>query len=318
MATQVLPIPAPPTTPAPDAKQKQVNLLEHALLLVLTRKWIPQTKTISNKVLTSNAESRMISVTKKLFDCPELKAIASNQVKVDEYLKRRSTPLPLKKSHHLLADDLFAEVESTLQVFLDRHNELVGKFISVYEKAVDEAKSLLGDQFNPSDYPSKENVEHYFYFGWEYLEFAVSERLKELNKEVAARKQEQFQAQIIQAADAANVLLTEQLQKLLEHIVDRLTPVEHEGELKHKVFRDKMLDPINDFLSVYEFRNLGNNEALTPLVNKVKALMGGVTVQQLKDNNDVRASLEKQIKEVKETVDKMIIDQPLRSISFEE
>lgn len=317
MATQTIPVPPPPTTPAPDAtKQKVSNIMENALLLVLTRRWIPQTKTISSKVLNSTAESKMISVTKKLFDCPELKAIAANQVKVDEYLKRRSSPMPLKKSHHLLAADLFAEVEHNLNEFLEKHNELVDKFVGVYEKAVEEAKQLLGDQFNPSDYPTKENVKHYFYFGWEYLQFGISERLKELDKEVATRQEEQFQTQILQAGETCSALLTQQFQKLLEHLADRLTPVEEEGELKRKTFRDKMLDPISDFLAVYDFRNLGSNEALTPLVNKVKSLMNGVSVSKLKENMNTQQELEKEIKTIKEQIDKMVIDQPLRSISF--
>lgn len=314
-----LPVPAPPTSPAPEGQKKKSNIMDSALMLVVTRKWIPQTKTITNKILSSTAESKMISVTKKLFDCKELKDIVSNQTKLDEYLKRRSSPLPLKKSHHLVAYDLFHEVEGEINEFFNRHRILVDKFVDVYDEAVNEAKELLGDQFNPEDYPTKEQVKGYFYFGWEWLEFKIAERLKEIDKEAAERQELQREQKIIQAGEACTALLTQQMQKILEHLVDRLTPVENEdGELKRKTFRTKMLDPINDFLAVYDARVLGQQTALTPLVEKVKGLMGGASVQQLKDNPEFRNNLEKEIATIKEQVDKMVIEQPLRSISFDE
>lgn len=316
VVTLPIPVPAPPTTPTPV---KSSNIMDTAMMLVITRKWIPQTKTISNKILNSTADGKMISVTKKLFDCKELKDIVSNQTKLDEYLKRRSSPLPLKKSHHLVAYDLFSEVEGEINEFFNRHRILVNKFADVYVQAVQDAKELLGDQFNPDDYPSVESVKGYFYFGWEWLEFKVAERLKEIDKEAAERQELQRQEKIIQAGEACTALLTQQMQKILEHLVERLTPVEDDsGELKRKTFRSKMLDPINDFLAVYDARVLGQQTALTPLVSKVKDLMGGKSVQQLKDNPEMRNNLEKEIATIKEQVDKMVVDQPLRSISFDE
>src|SRR5689334_21966374 len=107
MLTQtVIPVPPPPTTPAPNTTQPKPSIMENAALLVITRKWIPMTKTISSEVIQSTADKKMVSATKKLFNSKELKAIAANQVKADAYISRRSSPVPFKKGNHLIADDL--------------------------------------------------------------------------------------------------------------------------------------------------------------------------------------------------------------------
>jgi hypothetical protein len=306
------------TSAVTSDKQQQIaqNILENALLLIVTRTWPPTFRTIKSPILQTTADRKMISSNKKLWDSKELKAIVANEVKLDEYLKRKATPVPLKKGNHLLAEDLFHEVENEFMAHVERRNQLIDAFEAVYEQAKLDAQNLLGDQYNPNDYPSKERIRSYFHFSWEYLQFGVSERLKQLNKEVAERKHQEFQAQIIQAGEAANQLLEKQAQTIFTHLLDRLTPAEdpETGEMKRKIFRDKMLSPVNDFILNFSARNLGQHEGLSKLVDQVKGLMDGVTVQQLKDNDQKRIDLESKIREVKDNLDKMIISEPSRRI----
>lgn len=334
MSTATLPVPAPPTTPPPNPttmtqQQVQQNILEHAMLLVVTRRWPPSYKTIKGAVIAektdtgvkeTTADRSMYSSTKKLWNSIELKAIGSNETRLDEFLKHKATPVPFKKGHFLIADDLFTVVEAEFMAHLERREKLIDAFIEVYEKAIEDAKVLLGDQFNQRDYPTKDTIRGFFYFSWEYLNFGIADRLQTINKDVAERKEQEHQALIIKAGEAASNLLMEQAQQVFAHMVDRLTPVKDEetGEMKRKVFRDAMLDPVNDFLSTFDPRNLGNHEGLKTLVDKVKGMMNGVTVQSLKDNAELRQNLEKEMVDVKAAIDKMIMDQPLRAITLED
>lgn len=316
--TATLPVPAPPATPAPNPKP---NILDSALLLIITRRWLPMTKTVNSHVVNSTADKKMLSVNKKLFDSPELKAIASNQIKLDEFIARRSSPIPLKKGHHLVAVDLYSEVENVLMQTLEKHNQLVDAFVDVYQKAVEKAKDLLGDQFNENDYPVSSAVKSYFLFTWEYLEFSTSSKLKIISKEAAERNEERFQANVVQAGQAMEQLLRAQMQGLVKHLVERLTPTgEFNEDLteKKRVFRDSMLDKINDFLSVFDARNLTQSAELKGLVEQARALTQGITPEVLRSDEALRDSVSTGFTKIRTELDKMIQDNPTRAISFDE
>src|SRR6266496_309778 len=105
--------------PEVEVPAKQNQFWDNCLLLCITRRWIPQTKTIRSKILQSDADPKMVSATKKLFDSPELRAIIRHDERLSEYLKWKSSPMPLKKGHYVVGADLFHEVENRLI----KHNE---------------------------------------------------------------------------------------------------------------------------------------------------------------------------------------------------
>ncbi len=308
---------------APQAEQTVVhhNIFDTALLMVITRGWIPMTKTIKGSVIQSTADPRMVSSNKKLFDCPELRAIIRNEEKFDEYLKWKGTPFPLKKGHHLIPVDLYHQVENKLREHKEIRARLVEEFLTVYERAVEDAKKLLGDQFNQNDYLPASRIRDMFRFRAEYLQFTVSDKLRELDKAVHERQQEEWQTTITQAGQAADQLLTAQFKMLLDHLNDKLAPTgetNEDGSEKKKKLHDTMLDRITDFISTLPARNLTNNEHLKAFANQAQALLHDVTTAKIKENDGLKKSLATGFATLKGTLDKFVVEQGTRSITFED
>jgi hypothetical protein len=297
------------------------GLFDSALLLVISKKWIPTSKTVKATILSTTADMRMISVQKKLYDSPELRKIWQLESQLDAFMKYRASPFPLQKGHFLVPADLYHDVENKLTEHLEKRNILIDEFVAAYQTSIDKAKELLGDQFNEMDYPSSNRVKEMFDFKWNYLEFTVSDKLKELDKAVAEKKEQQWQSQIIQASEAAEKLLTEQMAELVNHLAGRLAPtgeVNEDGSEKVKVFREKSFDKLKDFLSVLPARNLTQNKELDKLAQQVRDLIQGVNPTALKSNEALKSSVADGFKQVKESLASMITNQKVRAISFED
>lgn len=308
-------------TPVISQQEKVHNIFDNALVLLITRRWIPLTKTIRNKVLNSTADPRMVSANKKLFDCPELRAIIRHEEKLDEYLKYKATPFPFKKGHHLVGADLYHQVEHTLILHAQKRNELIDAFIAVYERAKNDAKVLLGDQYNEHDYLSSEQVRQRFHFQWDYLQFTVSEKLKELDKAVAERKEQEWQSQIIQAGEAADQLLSAQFKLILDSLNEKLTPtgeLNEDGTPKEKTLRTDALDKITAFLADLPARNVNQNSQLKAFAAQASQLLNGVTPAKMKENQGLKDQVRDGFATLKASLDKFVTDSATRAITFED
>jgi len=308
-------------TPEPTQAQTPVhNIFDSALQLVITRGWPPQTKTIKHTVIQSSADPKMVSSVKKLFDSAELRAIIRNEERLDEYLKWQATPFPMRRGHHLIPVDLYNKIERKITEHLAQRARLIDEFVAVYAKAITDAQALLGDQFNVNDYPPATQIRNMFYFHYEYLQFTVSEKLKEIDKAVYERKQEEWQGTMRQAGRAAESLLTVQFKELIDHLNEKLAPTGEtnaDGSEKKKKLHDSMLDRIQEFLGNLPSRNLTNNDQIKAFASQAEALLKDVTPAKIKENDGLKKQLSDGFSTLKSTLDKFVVEQGTRSITFD-
>lgn len=319
VVTPEVPVP-PPATPAP-APAPVHNILDSASILVISRGYPPLTKTIRGGVVQSNADPKMLSSIKKLFDNAELRAIIRNEERLDEYIKWQAVPFPFQKGHHLIPEDLYPKIEASIVGHVEKRNRLIDEFVAVYSKAIEDARTLLGDQFNQNDYPPPTRIRSLFRFNWNYLDFTVSDKLRQADKSVYERKQAEWQTRIVEAGQAADALLTAQFKELIDHLNEKLSPSEEknaDGTEKKKKLHDSMLDKITDFLSNLPARNLTNNEQLKSFATQAQTLLNGVTTAKIKENDGLKKQVFDGFTTLKTTLDKFVVDQGVRSITFED
>jgi hypothetical protein len=306
--------------PETTTEKKNLNILDSAMLLSVVRRFPPLSKTVKDKsIVQTNAQPGMFSLNKKLWDCQEIKNIFNNESKLDQFIKFHSTMLPLRAGNYLVAVDLFHKVENRFVEHMNKREELINAFVAVYDDAVKKSKELLGDQFKSTDYPTAAQVKGLFYFGWSWLNFSVSGKLAEIDKEMATRKANQLEGEIHQAAEMQKDLLRKEMSAIVNHLVERFTPKENaEGELKKKVIRDTVLDKWEGFKEVFPAKNLAEDDKLAELVDQAEALLTGVSPEQIRTNDMTREDLQKGFELLKTSIDKLLVDEPSRSISFEE
>lgn len=307
----------PPVPTAPVVKKS--SIFEKAICLNVGRKWPSLSKTVKTKVLTTTADPGWIHAQKDLYNCSELKKIFSWDAKIDAYLDTRCLPFPLKRGVYLLPVDLYEEVETALTNHLVGLEPLVDKFASVLADAVAHSKERLGDQFDPRDYPTVEQAKSSFRFYWQYLNFNVADQLRQVDKKIFEREQQKLEAEWVEASSAIQDMLRANMANLVTHMVERLTPepVVQGQEPKKKIFRDSMLNNINDFLRVFDARNLSNDDELKLLVDKARAMTNGISPEIIRNNEGLRDALQKGFSQIKTNLDVMVTNAPRRAIELE-
>jgi hypothetical protein len=110
-------------------------------------------------------------------------------------------------------------------------------------------------------------------------------------------------------------LLQVELQKLIGHMVERLTPGD---DGKPKVFKGATVDNLSEFLSTFDMRNLGDSAELEAAVAKSRALLDGVDAQLIRDEEGVRNAVAVGMAKVKAQLDQMVVERPRRAIDFDD
>ena len=308
----------PVQTPQQTTQVRQPrNPLDSALLLSVAWKWPSLSKTVTVDAVdikgeTPNTDKRKVHISKDLFDCPELKRLFNHAGQVDEFLYRRCSPFPLKRAVYLLPKDFFHEVENFLTEHAAERVPMIEAAVNVYDQAVENAKIFLGPLFHASDYPSKEIFRASFEFSWHYLQIGISDALKEIDSQIAAREADKMQSIFEEAGEACEKLLRTAMSDLVSNLVEKLEPSPTDG--RKKVIRDTAMVNIHEFLSTFQARNLTGDTQLQDLVDQANQLLNGVSPAQLRDNEGLRATVQAGFTEIKEKLNSLIVVQPIRQI----
>ena len=296
------------------------NIWETAVLLTVSTTYPSMSKTISSTIVNAATDKKRIHVSKDLFNSKALKNLFSYDVRIFDFIQRHTTPFPLKRGIYLLPADFVNTVENELREHIEGREAYIQACYEAFDLDLENAKQELGELFDPSDYPTKEQYRHSFVFEYNYLQMAVSEKLKSISAEMAAREADKMAQKWVEAGEAAEKVLFSSFAELVSHLTERLSPsIDQEtGKEKKKIFRDSMLDRITDFLRTIKTRNLTGNEQLNALADQAAALTQGITPEMLRSNEAMRANIQLGFAQIKETLDKAVTEAPLRSVRFEE
>lgn len=294
------------------------NPFESAVVLSISRRWPPLSKTVSVDAIDVKGEEpgketnkRRVHISKDLLNCAQLKRLFAHDAKVDDFLYRKCVPFPLKRAVYLLPIDLFSEVEQFLTENDEERGPLIDGVCSVYASVKEQDKQDLGPLYHDSDYLTDEAFRASFDFKWQYLQIGVSEKLKEISAEIAQREYDKMQAEYVEASAAIQSLLRNSMHDLVAHLCDRLSPDERG---RKKVFRDSMLSNINEFLQTFRSRNLTDDNELASLVAQAQDLTNGISPEHLRTNDGLRDTVSRGFEEIRTKLDAMIQVAPSRQI----
>lgn len=243
-----------------------------------------KTQTVQTKGLQEgqqDADPDMLHVTKDIIDSKELAEIGSLDGEIVRFIGSRSVPAPLFRTGiYLIPKTLLAETDEAIRKYVVEREALVDKFMSAYDKAKETAKTKLGPQFDPTDYPDAATVRATFGVSFQYLEFGAPQGLADLSPELYERERAKAEAQWTAALEEGRKLLYTELEELTGKLLERLTPGEN-GE--RKTFRDTLVSNVTDWLQTAEQRNLLNDGRLSEIADKVRAALQGKTADSLRN-----------------------------------
>jgi hypothetical protein len=280
------------------------------------RKKVPTTAIKVRGQTEETTDPDALRVSKELISCPEYDAILSLDSAFRSRLLKRAVPSMLRRGVYLVPVDLIERIDREIRAYQTTRETLVDTFVLVYGAAVDDAKARLSTLFDPADYPPKDDVRRAFDVRVQYVSFDVPASLERLSATVFERERSKLQASMQSAADEVRTYLRKGLLDLVAHLHDRLTPDPATG--KPKIIRESTVESFQDWLSLFEYRNVTDDAELEQLVNQCRRALDGADAPSLRKDDKYREQLSAEMAGVKDSLGKMIVDRPARKFAWDD
>jgi hypothetical protein len=210
---------------------------------------------------------------------------------------------------------LIAQVEAELDAAEATRQVLISLACAAYPRLIQAIRGRLGTLFNAADYPPVEKIRQAYSRDIQYLTLNVPGSLKAVSQAVFERERARAQRQWEEATELIQQTLRQGLYELVGRMVDRLT---NDTNGKPRVFRDSLVSNLEDFLKVFDARNLGNDEDLAALVERCRELMEGVEPTDLRPDASLREAVQRGFSQVQAQLDRLPPMGATRRITFEE
>lgn len=292
------------------------DIFKKACLLQLsTSVWQP-TKVLSQAVLAEKTGRGLQDMTwlrgrKYLINTELLGPVKTAVQQTFNMIRRTSLPFPMT-SIYLIPKDLLSQVDEQLQQFQTRFWSKVEDFEALYGVARDEAKGVLKDLFDESEYPVR--IRSKFNFEWRYLALGVPTRTTILTPAIYEREKEKFQKLMDETRELAVTALREEFSQIVTHIVERL---DSNSNGKGKTISSTMFNKIHQFIDDLGSKNLFGDAELTELAEEAKAAIRGVNPSGVKYSETIRERVHNDMINIKTIIDASIEDMPRRKLRLE-
>lgn len=264
----------------------------------------------------SGASKEMVSASKKLFDqCDELDAINSHMWATKKWVEARSLPSGFRGGIYFVRTSAVEEIDTYLEERAEEMRPLVESFVAVLDQRIAEAKVKLGKLAETATWPTATRIRRRFRVEWGWMVFETPESLKGLSKSLYNREREKAAGQIAEAREQAITLLRQQMKKLVDHMVERLTPGD---DGKAKTFKAGTVESLGEFLKNFELRDLAEDAELQGVVGKATRLLDGVDAKLIRSEEGVRNAVARGFSDIQTKLDALVVERPKRSIDFEE
>lgn len=236
--------------------------------------------------------------------------------------------LAISKAKQLVAAYTYDYPEKGVRLIrLDRVEWLSGEIAKLQAELAEACKALddgwadvkadaqerLGDLYDPGDYPDRPSEG----YGLEISFPAIKpdDRLAQMHPELYAKEQARIQARFDEAILAAEAAATEQLAKMLSHLIERLAPDES-GE--SKTLHESTVVNLKEFAERWKTLSIGSNDQLEALIREIEKAADGIDVKALrKADGGARAKVAEQFEGLREKVDALVVTRPVRALDLD-
>jgi len=286
-------------------------MLDRSIILHLRTGMLGSVAKVDSEIVDTDADKDRFKVTKDILDSAELKAISKHDGSVRSWVRAVSLPADfLGASKYLIPLQLVEEVMHRLDEYRQTREGLIEKFLTAYPDLVERARVELKGQFDEADYPTAAQARKAFTYQRNLLTFSTPTALKTLSQGLFEREAKRMADTVQNAVANIEALLFDQMKKLLDHMVDRLTPGE---DGKPKRFASKMVDGFGEVLELLSKRaSVIDNEPLMVLLQETGSVLKGVDAKTIRDSESVRASVTTAFTDIAARLDAAVIDQPKR------
>ena len=302
--------------PKQSAPVSASEMMLRTVVLVLTFNGIGNRRKIAtSQINVGEADKEWINATKQLMDAEELEKIQSLYGEERRFVESRVLPHFIKRGVYLLPIDFVEEVEAHLVAGEQKLQPLVNSLVHRRDELIAEAKTRLKNLFNVEDYPTIGELRSAFKFTWRFVHVDSAKSLESVSKELYEKERKKAEADWADTRETIQQLLRSNMNEMVTHLIDRLTP---DAEGHPKMFKQGSIDKLSEFLQTFDARNITNDVQMKVLVDKAKGLLKGSDAEMLRSNDDVRQYVCHGFNTIKTLLDPMVVVKPTRRIVLED
>ena len=242
------------------------------------------------------ADPNVANVHKKLLgNCPELVAI--QKFVGNTRNAHSSMTLPWSDmGMRLLPTSTFFKYKQYMTKAEQEFHTLVEKFFDIYEDAVVNAQTLLGDLYNPANYPPLDVLRHKFGWRLSFVPLPTSgdfrvEMEQEQAKSLAEEYDKHYNAMFGKAIDS----MMGDLMKYLARLSDRL---DYKSQEDKKVFHDTVTSNITDMLENLLVPLADKDKRLHTLTRQLMDTFEGISADALREDGALRQNTKQSVDDV--------------------
>tara|TARA_B100000212_G_scaffold336814_1_gene310702 strand:- start:282 stop:1163 length:882 start_codon:yes stop_codon:yes gene_type:complete len=242
------------------------------------------------------ADPNVANVHKKLLgNCPEL--VAVQKFVGNTRNAHSSMTLPWSDmGMRLLPTSTFFKYKQYMTKAEQEFHTLVEKFFDIYEDAVVNAQTLLGDLYNPANYPPLDVLRHKFGWRLSFVPLPTSgdfrvEMEQEQAKSLAEEYDKHYNAMFGKAIDS----MIGDLMKYLARLSDRL---DYKSQEDKKVFHDTVTSNITDMLENLLVPLADKDKRLHTLTRQLMDTFEGISADALREDGALRQNTKQSVDDV--------------------
>jgi hypothetical protein len=289
------------------------TLFDRAVLLSISIGCLGTKKKVLTSAVESDADKSMLHVSKDILQSPILDEIRKYDSATRKWVADRALPSQFRSGVYLWPIALVLDADSFLRSRSDGRLNLIDRFMLAYNSARLEAQNKLGTLYNPNDYPSADKVRSLFVQSYQFIECNTPGQLRDLSPELFIQERDKAAQNWSNALDEARELLRGQLVGLVEHMKERMEP---DAEGKPKKFKASLVANFNQFLELFDARNIASDSELQAIVEQCKQVLGNSTAEAIRDSQGLRERLAAGMESIKGALDGFVTTQG-RSINLE-
>lgn len=265
--------------------------------------------------LAEKAGEKRISVSKRLLDCAEYKAIVSRDGFAGKWFQDHSVPSLFRRGVYSVATCFVQQWVDYVESYRTERNPLADTFAAVYEEAVERARRELGALYRAEDYPTADEVRSKFWVDVRYLELGVPGRLERISPEAFRQAQEELDRTVQQGKAQIEAILCQEATELVQGLRNALQGLD-DGTLKR--FHDNHIEKIINWSDLFlDIRNVTGFDELARIAESLGDLARGCEKDTLKSfalvRSDVKRSLDGALVELKGLMEA----RPVRQMSLD-
>lgn len=289
------------------------NIFAKACLIQLSTSCWTGTRMLQAGVMESIGNSEWLKGKKLLINPELLGPIKTTIHRARQIVAKSALPFPLT-GLYLVSKESIEQVDAQLEIIKTDFWNKVDGFLSFYADAREEARHVLGELFNETDYP--ETIQDKFRFEWRFVTLATPTQASILTPELYTREVEKFQSLMTEARDLSILALREEFGGLVGHLVERMTTG------KPKSFKSTMLNGLKEFFETFNDRNIFDDAKLAEMVEEAKGIVSQASVgpfgSTLSYNEVVRRRFSDDMAVLKMAIDESLEELPRRRIRIGE